>query len=99
MEYKVNPDTLQAYENTMTSVLKELEKSGAEDIHWYKAADQPSLFVECFQVTDKKAYETIKSQRTMPEHPVYSSIHPYISGGLEKIHCWAFEKMTIKEDI
>ncbi|WNB91603.1 hypothetical protein [Bacillus sp. NEB1478] len=97
MEYKVNTDTYQAYESTMTSVIKELEKSGAADISWYKAADQQTLYVECFQVRDLAVYESIKLDRTSPEHIVYSKIHPFISGGLEKIHCWAFEKMNAKE--
>jgi hypothetical protein len=98
MEYKVNPDTVQSYEDAMVSVLDELKQSGATEIQWFRAADQPSLYVECFQVDGKIAYEMIKSERTSPEHKVYSSIHSHVTGGLEKIHCWAFEKMNIKED-
>jgi hypothetical protein len=99
MEYKVNPDTIQSYETQMSSVIKELKVFGASEIQWFKAADQPSLYVECFQVKDKSTYDTIKKYRTTSEHPVFSRIEPFMTGGLEKIHCWAFEKMTIKEDL
>lgn len=99
MEYKVLPDSLQSYEAAMPSVIQELKAFGASDIQWYRAVDQPALYVECFQVKDKHAYETIKLHRTSHEHPVYSSLHAYVSGGLEKIHCWAFEKMNAKEDL
>ncbi|MBY6038382.1 hypothetical protein KUV80_17220 [Fictibacillus nanhaiensis] len=99
MEYKVNPDTFQSYETVMTSVIKELEMSGASDIRWYRAADQPSLYVECFQVYDIDAYKAIKDARTSHDHPVFSRLHALVSGGFEKIHCWAFEKMNVKEDI
>jgi hypothetical protein len=97
MEYKVNPDTYQSYERAMSSVIHELKKSGAADIQWYKAADQQTLYVECFQLPDIDAYESMKSERTSPGHPVYSMIQPFITGGFEKIHCWAFEKMNAKE--
>lgn len=98
MEYKVNHETLQSYEYEMASVIDELKKLGAADIQWYRAADQPSLYVEYFKVKDKEAYETIKEKRTSSEHPVFSKLFPLVSGGAEKIHCWAFEKMNVKED-
>jgi hypothetical protein len=98
MEYKVNPETLQSYEYEMASVINELKMLGVTDIQWYRAADQPSLYVECFNVIDKEVYETIKEKRTSSNHPVFSKIFPLIAGGKEKIHCWAFEKMNVKED-
>lgn len=98
MEYKVNPETLQSYEYEMASVINELKKLGAAEIQWYRAADQPSLYVECFKVKDKDAYESIKEKRTSSEHPVFSKLFTMVSGGSEKIHCWAFEKMNVKED-
>jgi hypothetical protein len=99
MEYKVNQDTIQSYETHMSSVINELKKFGVSDIRWFKAADQPNLYVECFQVNDKYMYDTIKKKRTSPEHPVFSVLANFVTGGLEKIHCWAFEKMNVKEDL
>ena len=98
MEYRVNPETLQSYEHEMGSVIDELKKLGAAEIQWYRAADQPSLYVEYFRFKDKEAYEFMKEQRTSPEHPVFSKLFPFVSGGVGKIHCWAFEKMNVKED-
>jgi hypothetical protein len=99
MEYKVNPDTVQSYEKVMSSVIEELKNSGAADIQWYKAADQQSLYVECFQVANKAAYESIKLERTSPQHLVFSSLDSFVLGGLEKVHCWAFEKMNVKGEL
>jgi hypothetical protein len=98
MEYKVIPETLQSYEAEMPSVISELKNLGAADIQWYRAADQPSLYVECFNVRDNELYQSIKENRTSSEHPVFSKLFPFISGGAEKIHCWAFEKMNVKEE-
>ncbi|MCM3719979.1 hypothetical protein [Fictibacillus phosphorivorans] len=99
MEYKIIPETLQSYEYEMVSVIRELENLGATDIQWYRAADQPSLYVEYFKVSDKEMYASIKEKRTSNEHPIFSKLFPFVSGGAEKIHCWAFEKLNIKEDL
>jgi hypothetical protein len=98
MEYKVNPDTIQAYESVMEFVISELESLGVSRIEWYRAVDQHSLYVECFRVQNKNEYEIIKEKRISSEHPVFSKLQTYIEGGSEKIHCWAFEQMTVKEE-
>ncbi|MQR96144.1 hypothetical protein [Fictibacillus phosphorivorans] len=99
MEYKVSPESIQRYESQMESVISELKACGALDIQWYRAADQPSLYVECFQVNDQASYDTIKKNRTSPQHPVFSILNECVIGGLEKIHCWAFEKLNTKDDL
>ncbi|MBH0167316.1 hypothetical protein IHV12_20535 [Fictibacillus sp. 7GRE50] len=99
MEYKVSPDSIQYYESQMVSVISELKACGATDIKWYKAADQPSLYVECFQVNDQASYDTIKKNRMSLQHPVFSTLNECVTGGLEKVHCWAFEKLNTKEDL
>lgn len=99
MEYKISQESIQFYETQMPDVLKELEVYGASNIQWYRAADQPSLYVECFQVKNQTAYDTIKKDRTALGHPVFSKLNECVTGGLEKIHCWAFEKLNTKEDL
>jgi hypothetical protein len=98
LEYKVKPDTFQAYETAMEFVSNELHLFGATQFEWYRAIDQPSLYVECFKVQNKNEYETIKNMRISAEHRVYSRLDALVEGGLEKIHCWAFEQLNVKED-
>ncbi|MDQ0256886.1 hypothetical protein J2S74_004308 [Evansella vedderi] len=90
MEYKIKDDSVETYEGAMKKVLKALEENEASDIHWYKAADQGSLYVEMFKVPTMSHYNEIKEKRRDEQHPVFGHLEKYVDGGLKKVHCWAF---------
>ncbi|MDN4527582.1 hypothetical protein [Fictibacillus fluitans] len=92
IEYKVNTDQVGQYEKYMKKVLDALKKDGAYSPVWMKAIDQDLLYVECFDVSNPKFYISIKEKRRSREHTVYGALDQMITGGLSKLHCWAFEK-------
>ncbi|MED2973092.1 hypothetical protein P4361_12750 [Fictibacillus sp. B-59209] len=92
IEYKVKPDIIEQYEAHMQSVLIELMKDGARNTSWLKALDQDSLYVESFDVEGSEVYHSLKQLRLLKGHPVYGPLDQMISGGLSKLHCWAFKK-------
>ncbi|SDN32125.1 hypothetical protein SAMN04488137_4089 [Fictibacillus solisalsi] len=92
IEYKVNSDRVGQYEKYMKKVLAALKKDGVSTPVWMKAIDQDFLYVECFDVSDPQAYISIKEKRLSTDHSVYGALEQMISGGLSKLHCWAFQK-------
>ncbi|MDN4075240.1 hypothetical protein [Fictibacillus terranigra] len=92
IEYKVKPGIIEQYEHQMQNVLVELKKDGAGNISWLKALDQDALYVESFDVGSRDSYQSLKQLRLSESHPVYGPLEKFISGGMAKLHCWAFEK-------
>lgn len=90
IEYKINENVIREYEEKMGIILATLPEYEASEIEWFAAADQPHLYVEMFKVPTKAHYIALKKYRQSNEHPVFGSIIPYIEGGSEKLHCWAF---------
>ncbi|MFC0471213.1 hypothetical protein ACFFHM_12120 [Halalkalibacter kiskunsagensis] len=92
MEYKVDETKIKEYEVAMTEIIKTLPNYEAANIQWYVAEDQPYLYVEMYEVPTSSHYQVLKKIRRSTDHPVFSQIVPFISGGAEKIHCWAFQR-------
>lgn len=91
MEYKVKEQKISEYESVMKEILAALPDYGATDIEWFVAADQPYLYVEMFKLPTLAHYEAIKKLRCANEHHLFARLVPFIEGGVEKIHCWAFK--------
>ncbi|MDQ0208262.1 hypothetical protein [Alkalicoccobacillus murimartini] len=92
IEYKVQGEAKEAYEQLMPSVIKTLSEEGASQIEWFEAADQPLLYVEMFEVASFSHYQRLKELRQTKNHPLFSELDIYIEGGLTKLHCWAFRQ-------
>ncbi len=92
MEYKVDQTKIEEYEGAMKEIISTLPDYEAKNIQWYVAEDQPHLYVEMYEVPTTSHYQVLKKLRRSKEHPVFSAIVPYINGGVEKIHCWAFQR-------
>ncbi|TWI52882.1 hypothetical protein [Halalkalibacter nanhaiisediminis] len=92
MEYKVSEEKVEAYERAMESIIEALPDYGASRIQWYVAEDQPHLYVEMYEVPTSSHYHALKKLRKSHEHTLFSQIIPYIEGGSEKIHFWAFQR-------
>ncbi|WP_100406398.1 hypothetical protein [Bacillus solitudinis] len=92
MEYKINKENLHEYEQAMVTVLDTLTEFEATNIQWFISEEQPFLFVEMFQLPTTSHYHALKKLRQSHEHPIFGSIIPYIQGGTDKIHCWAFQR-------
>ncbi len=50
------------------------------------------LYVEMYEVPTSSHYHALKKLRKSSEHTIFSGIIPFIEGGAEKIHCWAFQR-------
>ncbi|GAE37536.1 hypothetical protein [Halalkalibacter akibai] len=92
MEYKVKEDNIKEYELAMKDVLAYLVDYEAENIQWYVAEDQPFLYVEMYEVPTTSHYQILKKLRRQEDHSIFGKIVPFIEGGAEKIHCWAFQR-------
>lgn len=92
MEYKVNKQHIHEYEQAMAIIIDELPQFGASNIQWFVAEDQPYLFVEMYEVPTTAHYHALKKLRQSNEHHIFGQIAPYIGGGTENIHCWAFQR-------
>ncbi|KHF41289.1 hypothetical protein [Halalkalibacter okhensis] len=90
MEYKVNKEYINEYEQAMKEIIEVLPDYEATNISWYVADDQPHLYVEMFEVPTTSHYQALKKLRRSNEHAIFSKMVPLIEGGAEKIHCWAF---------
>ncbi|WP_078551899.1 hypothetical protein [Bacillus alkalicellulosilyticus] len=90
MEYKIKQENLKEYEQAMEDILAILPEYEATNIQWFVASDQPFLYVEMFELPTKAHYHVLKKLRRSTDHAVFSKIVPFIEGGTEKIHCWAF---------
>lgn len=95
MEYKIIPQKIKEYEAAMEMVLTTLPNYDVSEIEWFVAEDQPYLYVEMFEVPTVSHYQALKKLRQSTEHPVFSSIVPFIEGGEKKIHCWAFQRKGV----
>ncbi|MFC0190320.1 MFS transporter [Fictibacillus aquaticus] len=96
MEYKIKAEFDEQYKTLMNSISSKLNAGGAADVHWYKAADQDSLYVEFFKVETYSMYLSLKEARLQKDVPVYSKLHEMIDGGAAKLHCWAFIKQNLE---
>ncbi|ARK29022.1 hypothetical protein [Halalkalibacter krulwichiae] len=92
MEYKVKEEEVEAYERDMKEILAILPEYEAKNIQWYVADDQPYLYVEMYEVPTTSHYQVLRKIRRQEEHKIFGKIVPYINGGAEKIHCWAFQR-------
>ncbi|MCM3762235.1 hypothetical protein M3212_15790 [Alkalihalobacillus oceani] len=92
MEYKVKEAEIESYEAAMKEVIQALPEYGASRIEWFVAEDQPHLYVEMFEVPTQSHYHVLKKLRRSEEHSLFRTIVPYIEGGAENIHCWAFQR-------
>lgn len=94
MEYKVKENQVEAYERAMKEVMETLVDYEAENIQWYVAEDedQPFLYVEMYEVPTASHYQILKKIRRQEDHAVFGKIVPFVEGGAEKIHCWAFQR-------
>ncbi|WP_035100270.1 MFS transporter [Aneurinibacillus terranovensis] len=93
VEYKVLEEKRTEYMEQMESLRHAMEKIGVDDFQVYEGVDQPGLFVEMFHVPTVESYRKLKRKRC--EEPpgksgFWQMINPYVSGGTEKIHMWAF---------
>lgn len=92
MEYKVKEAEIEPYEEAMKEIIQVLPEYGASQIEWFVAEDQPHLYVEMFEVPTLSHYHVLKKLRRSEEHSLFRKVVPYIEGGAEKIHCWAFQR-------
>jgi hypothetical protein len=92
-EYKIKNNDIAAYEKAMENVIDRLSEEGAKNIQWYKSVDQNHLYVEMYTVNSIEDYTRIKEFRKSTVAPSYKDIHPFIEGGVEKLHMWAFENV------
>ncbi|WP_088103143.1 MFS transporter [Halalkalibacter urbisdiaboli] len=92
MEYKVIEQKINEYEQAMERVLTELPEFGATNIQWFVSEEQPFLYVEMYEVPTFAHYHALKKLRRSEEHHIFGEIAAYIDGGIEKIHCWAFQR-------
>lgn len=90
MEYKVKQHKIKDYEQAMEEIIEALPEYGATEIQWFVADDQPHLYVEMFKVPTQSHYVTLKKMRRSRDHHIFGKIAPFVEGGEEKIHCWAF---------
>ncbi|UFJ41274.1 hypothetical protein LOK74_01605 [Brevibacillus humidisoli] len=90
IEYKVNAEQRKPYLQEMARMPNEVKERGGRSYRFYEGLDQPCLFVESFEVDDEATYQSIKDWRTTDER-----FAPYLAGGLEKIHVWAFQPVSI----
>ncbi|MDT8860979.1 hypothetical protein N0O92_12120 [Alkalihalobacillus sp. MEB130] len=92
MEYKIKKELVKEYEEVMKEIMNVLPDYEATNIQWYVADDQPHLYVEMFEVPTPSHYQVLKQLRQSTEHATFSKMVPFIEGGVEKIHCWAFQR-------
>ncbi|WP_164985174.1 MFS transporter [Ammoniphilus sp. CFH 90114] len=90
MEYRIKPDDRLAYLEVMRKVYAVMvEEQKVKNYQFFEGTDQPSLFVEMFDVEALEDYERLKHLRCEAE----PMIDDWVQGGKEKIHMWAFKEM------
>lgn len=89
MEYKIDPDCYDDYMQVLDRVKEDMGKQGVLNYQCFEGADQPYLYVEMFDVADMEAYLAIKKLRCEDDQ----WISPFVPGGKEKIHLWAFKEI------
>lgn len=92
MEYKVKEEKIVEYELAMKEILAALPEFEATDIEWFVASDQPYLYVEMFKMPTLAHYHAFKKLRRDTDHYLFGKLIPFVEGGIEKIHCWAFQR-------
>lgn len=97
IEYKVKEAEVEKYEELMKRILEKLPQYNAENIQWFRATDQPFLYVEMFQVPNVAYYQALKKLRKSSEHPTFSQLDKFIEGGLAKLNCWAFQTQPFQK--
>ncbi|RSL32550.1 hypothetical protein D7Z54_15470 [Salibacterium salarium] len=95
IEYKINPEKEQTYQQLMGDIATAISHYGAEDFQWYQAVDQTSLYVEMFKVPSLSSYHTLKRERGSKNHELFGKLDECVDGGLEKVHCWAFYEKQV----
>ncbi|WP_126425350.1 antibiotic biosynthesis monooxygenase [Brevibacillus marinus] len=90
IEYKVKEEQREAYLQEMSRIPQQVAERGGRGYRFYEGLDQPCLFVESFEVEDETVYQAIKAWRTGDRR-----FAPYLAGGLEKMHVWAFQPVAL----
>ncbi|WP_158738416.1 hypothetical protein [Alteribacillus sp. YIM 98480] len=94
MEYKIIPEQEQNYTRIMKEIAQVLPNYEVEKFQWFSAADQQCLFVEIFEVPTLSHYHTLRKWRCSKSHHIFGKLDDCIEGGVQKIHCWAFQAKT-----
>lgn len=94
MEYKVKKENISEYELLMKTILTTLRDYEATEIEWFVASDQPHLYVELFKMPTTSHYHALRKLRRDADHHLFGKLIPFVEGGVEKIHCWAFQRKS-----
>ncbi|WNF36727.1 hypothetical protein RJD24_20395 [Bacillaceae bacterium IKA-2] len=97
IEYKVKEIEVEKYKELMEEISEKLPQYSAENIQWFRATDQPFLYVEMFQVPNEAYYHALKKLRKSNDHPTFSKLDKLIEGGLAKLNCWAFQPQSFQK--
>jgi hypothetical protein len=97
IEYTVKATDVDKYEELMKEIIDKLPEYSAEKIQWFRATDQPFLYVEMFQVPNAAHYQALKKLRKSLDHSTFGQLDHFIEGGLEKLNCWAFQTQSFQK--
>lgn len=94
VQYEINQDFSQLYQETMHQIMSMLPKFDAIDIHFQKSDTAPYEIIETFQLPTVAHYHALKKLRTSKKHSVFGTLDEIIPGGLKQMQCWALKKKS-----
>ncbi|GAB7389323.1 hypothetical protein BSNK01_31610 [Bacillaceae bacterium] len=100
VEYRIDAHRRSDYLQAVKKLQTKLAEAGATGFRLYAAADQDALYVEEFFLQELEAYQDIKQKRCgdlrEADDPAWRAIDPFVQGGREKIHMWAFAEVALE---
>ncbi|MDZ5783153.1 MFS transporter [Marinococcus luteus] len=92
MEYRILEDKRTEFLNAMEEISSAMLNEQVNNYEWFESVDQGALFVEMFAVNTPGQYHDLKTKRTEADEEVYGLLDKFVPGGINKVHCWCFEK-------
>ncbi|WP_022795042.1 MFS transporter [Marinococcus halotolerans] len=92
MEYRVSEEKRTEFLSAMEEISSAMLNEQVNNYEWFESVDQGALFVEMFAVNTPGQYNVLKAKRTTAEQRVYGRLDEFVPGGIQKVHCWCFEK-------
>jgi hypothetical protein len=91
IEYNVNENCNEKYEQTMNDITAYLYQYDVEQLQWFTDKVDSTRRIELFTVPSESHYYAIKKMRKAKNHHIFGLLDEIIDGGLNAIRCWALK--------
>jgi hypothetical protein len=92
IQYEIKEPSIEKYQQLMKDILRCLNYYEATDVQWMPFSGSTTSFLEIITLPTESHYHALKKLRTSRQHSVFGMLDECISGGLNKMDCFALKQ-------